>query len=252
MPKDIPVRALTGDLLLSAWEAGLQARPEPRRPIALLSIALPGTDPGALAAMPVAERDLLLLRLRQLTFGPDLAVFATCPDCGEHLEFTLQADAMAAQLEQATAAMAAGPVEWSEGGYRYRLRPVTTDDLIDSLAAPGPDAAQELLLARCVQIAPEQTVASPPASSNPPSTERRFEQLHADAELRCAIDCPGCAGHHVLDMDIARFLWREVETAATRLLGDIHLLACAYGWREQDIVALSPHRRAAYLELVGA
>jgi len=246
------VRALTGDLLLAAWEAGTRARPEPRRPVALLSVALPGSDPGALAALPVAERDLLLLRLRQLTFGPDLAVFATCPDCTERLEFTLRADEMAGRLEAVTAAMAAGPVEWTENGHRYRLRPATTDDLIASLAAPGSAAAQELLLARCLQIESERAVSSPQALLAPAGAASRFEQLHVDAELRCGIDCPGCSGHQVLDIDIARFLWREVAAAATRLLGEIHLLASAYGWREQDIVSLSPHRRAAYLELVGA
>jgi hypothetical protein len=245
------MRALTGDVLLAAWEAGTPAHQEPRRPIALLAVALPGTDPSALAALPVAERDLLLLRLRELTFGPDLVLFAACPDCAERLEFTLRADEMAGRLEAVTAAMAAGPVEWAEDGVRYRLRPVTTDDLLASLAAPGLAAAQELLLARCLQIESERAAVSPQPPLAVEAAAYRFEQLHADAELRCGISCPGCSGHHVLDIDIARVLWREVATAATRLLSEVHLLARAYGWREHDIVSLSPRRRAAYLELVG-
>jgi hypothetical protein len=56
----------------------------------------------------------------------------------------------------------------------------------------------------------------------------------------------------VLDLDIGRFLWTEVRRAATRLLGDVHTLAAAYGWSEQAILDLSAGRRAAYLELVGA
>ena len=30
---------------------------------------------------------------------------------------------------------------------------------------------------------------------------------------------------------------------------EVALLALAYGWREQDVLTLAPHRRRAYLEL---
>jgi hypothetical protein len=31
---------------------------------------------------------------------------------------------------------------------------------------------------------------------------------------------------------------------------EVHLLASAYGWRESDILAMTPWRRQLYLELV--
>ena len=37
---------------------------------------------------------------------------------------------------------------------------------------------------------------------------------------------------------------------AVRLLGEVHELASAYGWREHDVLALSPWRRQAYLQMV--
>jgi hypothetical protein len=80
----------------------------------------------------------------------------------------------------------------------------------------------------------------------------RFAELHAAAEVGCVIDCPACGTHQVLDLDIGRFLWREVSVAARRMLAEVHLLASAYGWAERDVLALSPARRAAYLELAGA
>lgn len=248
------MRALTGELLLAAWEAGARGH-ELRRPLALLSAALDGTSPDTLSALPVAVRDLELLRLRARTFGPQIAVRGTCPACGERLEFTLDAGELGSRLE---AAASAGPVEWTEDGRRYRLRPVTTDDLIATLAVPDPDAAQALLLTRCLEACsaeedqdqqPERVHAAPPAPPFPPGVVKRAEELHADAELRCAVDCPACATRHVHDLDIARFLWREVSAAARRLLADVHALAVVYGWAEQDILRLSPLRRAAYLEL---
>jgi hypothetical protein len=272
-------RPLAGERLLAAWEDGARCH-EVYRPLALLAAALRetghGEEPAALAALPVAERDLLLVRLREATFGPDLEVFGRCTACGTPLEFTMRADEVAKGLE---AAAAEACVEWTESGRRYRIRPATTDDLAATLTAPDAGAAETLLLARCLEAedvavtgaegAVEGAVEADgtedaatddrddgavpgSASSFPASVVSRFAELHAAAEVGCAVDCPACATHQVLDLDIGRFLWREVTVAARRLLAEVHLLACAYGWAEQDILALSPARRAAYLELAGA
>ena len=52
-------------------------------------------------------------------------------------------------------------------------------------------------------------------------------------------------------LDIASFVWSEIHAWAIRLLHDVHALALAYGWREVDILTMSPWRRQAYLELIG-
>jgi hypothetical protein len=253
------LRPLAGEPLLTAWEDGGRCH-ELYRPLALLAAALPGADPAALAALPVAERDLLLLRLRELMFGAELGIFGHCEACGEPLEFTLRTDEVAAGLETATAAAEDASAAWAEAGRWYRIRPVTTEDLAATLAVRDVDAATELLLARCVEVAatdsgsdfPPADGTSAPAPPFPASVVSRFAGLHAAAEVRCAVDCPACADHQVLDLDIGRFLWREVAVAARRMLAEVHLLASAYGWAERDIIALSPARRAAYLELAGA
>ena len=58
---------------------------------------------------------------------------------------------------------------------------------------------------------------------------------------------PQAAG---VDLDVARFLLREVAAAARRLMADIHELASAYGWSEAAIASMSAARRAAYLEML--
>jgi hypothetical protein len=238
------MRPLSGERLLLAWEQGSQAD-DLRRPLVLLSIALPDRDPGQLAAMPITERNALLLRLHKLTFGPELNVFGVCPDCSAPLEFSVPVDALAAQLN---GRLTADVITWESHGQRYRLRPVTTDDLVACLDVPELDAAQDLLLSRCLEMSPG-ALASPLLAQ--PGVLQKFEELHGAAELSCAIDCPGCATSQVLDLDLARFVWAEVRTAARRLIADIHDLASAYGWSEQSIASMSPGRRGAYLELIG-
>ena len=63
------MRALAGELLLAAWEQGAPEH-DLRRALTMLSIALPGSDREQLGALPVTERNLLLLRLHELSFGP--------------------------------------------------------------------------------------------------------------------------------------------------------------------------------------
>ena len=50
----------------------------------------------------------------------------------------------------------------------------------------------------------------------------------------------------------ARLELREVEAEAMRLLRDVHVLARQYGWREADIIAMSPLRRQMYVEMADA
>ena len=64
------------------------------------------------------------------------------------------------------------------------------------------------------------------------------------------LNCPTCGNQWQLFFDIAAFLWLKIEMQARRLLREVHTLARAYGWREADILALSPWRRQAYLEMI--
>jgi len=69
------------------------------------------------------------------------------------------------------------------------------------------------------------------------------------ADLQLALACPQCAHRWQPVFDIARFLWQELHAWALRTLRDVDTLAHAYHWAEADILALSPRRRQAYLEL---
>jgi hypothetical protein len=71
----------------------------------------------------------------------------------------------------------------------------------------------------------------------------------ADVEL--ALACPSCGHQWPAAFDIASFLWKELHAWALRTLREVHTLARSYGWREDDVLALSGTRRQLYLELCG-
>jgi hypothetical protein len=81
--------------------------------------------------------------------------------------------------------------------------------------------------------------------------ESRMEALDPAADIRLGMRCTDCG--HVWDavLDIGACFWDELGSRAHQLLESVHRLAGAYGWREAEILALSPARRAAYLNMIG-
>ena len=128
-----------------------------------------------------------------------------------------------------------------ENGRHYRLRPVTSIDLLASLSMEDPADAAAYVLTSCLE----------PAEGLLAATEH-FDVLNQGAELRFQVVCPSCRSSETLDLDIAGFVWAEVRLGAQRLLGEIHELASAYGWSEESIAVMSEQRRAAYLEMLSA
>jgi hypothetical protein len=238
------MQALCGERLLAVWDRA-QGEHELDRALTLLAAALPEIERTQLAELTIAERNYLLLRLRQLTFGPTLQGFGRCAACDAPIEFSLPVDHVLAQL---TREELQNSVDWYEHGEHLQLRAINTLDLLAALEAVDAAAAEELLLARCLRAGDASHAACSPAAST--TVREHFERLHAATELRCALTCPRCSRNATLDLDVVHFLWLEVRHAAQRLLADIHTLARHYGWTERDITCLSPQRRHAYLELL--
>ena len=238
------MRALTGDRLLTAWER-CAGEHDLNRALTMLTLALPTSSREQLAALPLAERNVLLLRLHEVSFGPRLRGFAACSQCGEPLEFALAAGSLADDL---AARRTQGSGESDTAAAGIALRPVSTCDLLATLDEPDVAQAQDRLLALGVgaQAADGRTLRTQPG------VLAAFERINAAAELTCTIACPACASAESLDLDLARFLWLEVRHAARRLMDEIDALAGAYGWSERAIVRMSPQRRGAYLEMLNA
>ena len=75
--------------------------------------------------------------------------------------------------------------------------------------------------------------------------------LDPAANIRLGMRCTDCGHAWDAVLDIGACFWDELGTRARQLLESVHRLASAYGWREAETLALSPARRAAYLNLIG-
>jgi hypothetical protein len=236
---------LTATELLDVWERGL-GRPLPARVLALLAAAFPDASVDELAELPIGRRDAQLLRLREQLFGPDLTAVVQCPACGEQVESTFRVDDVWLGDEVGLEAPYSAEID----GYRATFRLPTTRDL---LALKEVSTARGTLLTRClievrtpngeavmVESLPEEVV---------PAIVARIAAADPQADIELRLACPTCDHRWPTVFDISSFLWMELHAWALRTLRDVHSLARSYGWREADVLALSPTRRQVYLEL---
>jgi hypothetical protein len=232
--------------LLDVWETASTAMPA-RRAVVLLAAAYPDQTPEELARLSVGERDAQLLVLRAKLFGPDLSCVSACPRCGDRLELVFQvADVLI------PAAPGASPLAMTVNGFELSIRPPDSTDLEALWSARGDADPAVVLLGRCVIDArrdgrscrpdrlPKQVVRA---------IARRLAEADPQALVELALSCLACAHSWLANFDIASFLWQEVDAWARRLLNEVGCLARAYGWREADVLALSPYRRQYYLEM---
>jgi hypothetical protein len=79
-----------------------------------------------------------------------------------------------------------------------------------------------------------------------------MEEADPLAAIQLALSCPECGYQWQATFDIESFFWSEINAWANRTLHEVHALASRYGWCERDILAMSPWRRQAYLNMVHA
>ncbi len=252
--------SLGASALLAAWEDGTTQHPV-QRGLTLLAAAWPELPEAVLSQMSIGQRDAALLTLREQLFGPRLAGLAACPDCREQLDIAFQVDDIRAPLPPADAAAELTPLthlvlHLAAGAYEVQYRLPTSADLLAVAAAGDAAAARQALLRRCVLALHQDGVdAAETALADLPdfvaqAVAAQMEAADPQGNVQLALDCPACGHHWLQAFDILTYLWREIDDWAQRTLHEVHLLATAYGWSEQAILALSARRRHIYLEMV--
>jgi len=241
------MRALSNSDVLQLWESGGRLHPLDQALLAL-GAALPETPHEDLADWPLGRRNTALAELRRSCFGGTLQGWVSCPQCGERLEFEMDSENLinhALDRDQAGERIAIEPV--AINGRTFRLP--TSRDLARLAGESDPHAAALRLVESC-----RVDGAETPGWSELDLDEVGEQLAMADpvAETRLALECAECGNRWDEPLDIASYLWTEIEACARRLVAEVHTLASAYCWTEEKILSMSETRRALYLEMVRA
>lgn len=250
------MRALSAAELLSAWERG-SSQPPHERALQLLALACPASSWDHLAALSIGERDARLLTLREWTFGAEFAALMICPACGKSLELNFNAAEIriAPIVETSTAAEpeTAAPLALVFNDYEVRFRLPNSLDLAAIALSESVAAGRRQLHKRCVLSARHREAEADVENLPGDVVEAiaaRMEAADPQAAVHLHSLCVGCGHEWQSVFDIESFFWSEIGAWAKRILREVHTLARAYGWREADILAMSPQRRQFYLEML--
>jgi hypothetical protein len=236
------MRTLSNPDLLDLWERGRGLHPLDRA-LLTLAFALPGEPYDTIAAWPLGRRNGALVRVRHACFGSAFTGWVACPQCGERLEFSFDAQPLLEQQQEAN------PTVIVDG---RAYRPPTSRDLAVIAAETDERAAALHLLRQCCTAPSSFTDSCEFTEAELVSIEDALAGADPLAEILLEFACAACSHRWTDSLDVAVWLWAEIEARARRLLFDVHTLAAAYGWSEPEVLSLSEPRRAVYLEMVRA
>ena len=243
-PERIMVRAITTDVMLSAWEQayglGIVAKG-----LALLALAQPQVPVARLLEWPIGARDAALLALRAQLFGQEVKSLVACPRCNVQVELEFRVDNILVGSPPC-----AVEFEVACGDRQLALRSPNSADLLAMEELTTHQERRREMLRRCLRTTDTNVAAADLSEAEIESLAQRIVDNDPQADVRLALDCAACGHVWSARFDIVTYLWRELDCWAQRLLAEVHLLASTYGWSEREITALSPWRRQIYLEML--
>ena len=134
-------------------------------------------------------------------------------------------------------------------GRSFRLP--TSRDLARAAGETDPQSAALRLLEAC-RLSLEDAEGEALSDDDLEAVGEKMAAADPLAETRLSLVCPNCGKQWEDTVDIAAFLWADIDARARRLLREVHTLGSAYGWTEREILSLSDRRRAVYLGMAQA
>lgn len=192
-------------------------------------VSLGELDGQAKAAVPrlySADRNFLLLKLRSITFGPELEASYTCPACGEGMQVTESLD----ELPVRTVAEGESPeeivVELEDGWYdrdgqvhtalRLRLPTGQDEESVAGQMRKNASLGKNALLARCMRSLGEVSAhrleaMGPRILADLTMTDRRLidralDEAAPGIDLVRSIECAHCGHDFSATLDLTHFL----------------------------------------------
>ncbi len=235
------MKALGEAELLALWERGLVRHPIDRA-LLLCAWARPDIPPSLLPDLPLGLLNRVLLHVREACFGSRLIAHVDCEHCGECLELTLDTRQFHTGENEEDK-----PAEFEISSHHFRI-PCSRDLVAISGERDIKTAALKLLEQCCLEHPGEKEMS---LASMLSEAEVIMDTLDPAADINLTLSCAECGHRRLASLDIGTLLWDEIDLRARALLAEVHSLARAYSWTEPEILALSPQRRTAYLDMVG-
>src|SRR6267143_1987133 len=213
----------------------------------------------------VADRQFLLMKLRQRTFGDLVRADLYCPwaSCGRRasMEFKIgdlpveEATQLSPLYSLFLSRTALDEGDASRREVTFRLPTGADQEAVSSLLATNEAEALSLLLRRTIQRIGSCDFPSGEQITELSSLARaeiaaEMERVAPRVELNLETSCPECGRAFLVPFDIHRFFFGELRTDLHLLYQQVHYLAYHFHWSESEIMAMPGNKRQKYIELL--
>jgi hypothetical protein len=181
---------------------------------------------GPVASMYSADRNYLLLKLRSITFGPELEAAYTCPGCGESIPVLENLDELPVRMVPEGEEQQEVVIDLEDGyvdregqvhtALAMRLPTGSDEEAVAPQMRDNASLGKNALLARCVRSLGEVPshrleALGPRVMSELTMTDRRLiDRALNDAapgvDLVRELECPRCAKTFSSTLDLSNFL----------------------------------------------
>ena len=206
-------------------------------------------DLDMLWSLSLAERVGALVRIVTGAIGSDdIILRLRCSACSESLELEVPCKWL---LDEAERCSCKTEAEIALGGSRtVRVRRPTGADQLNwrtRMYADEEEAAKSIVHSLIVPSTDTQLELSDDDIQHIAEEMAAFDPLPA---LQIATVCPACETEVTVPVDLEAHLLARLRECQHTLLAQVHRLAAAYGWHEDEVLAIPAHRRNEYLRLV--
>jgi hypothetical protein len=210
----------------------------------------------------VGDRDYLLVKVREISFGAALDIVVRCPDaqCGKPMDIKLLLNEIEFEHRPVAARFfktQLSPAAAADGEPRpveFRLPTGGDIEALAHITLQDEEEAVNQLLARCVRRAAGEEAGTQTADGLSVAARREIEaemsRLAPRAEIEIAGACPDCQQPFSMPLDFMACFAAEARQNLRTLEASIHFLAWHYHWSERDILSLTPRKRLRYVKLL--
>ena len=216
-----------------------------------------GPEPASremVCSLLVGDRDFLLLRLHEISFGPRVELVRACPhaECGAKMDVDFN---LATVPVEETLVRSRYEFEFGEAPRHkasFRLPEGADQEAVCQWSGLAADDMTTRLLARCLveldgksPVGPVDVQALSPEART--ALEHEIERCSPKVHFEMEATCPQCGRAFSSRVDPASFLFQALLGARADFVREVHLLAFHYHWSLREILELSRPRRRRYL-----
>jgi hypothetical protein len=210
------------------------------------------------------DRDYLMLRLREMTFGPRVEAVWRCanPDCRKPMDVAFSLAEFAAESKAVNTRFFTRRIPSGQQGeemiVEFRLPTGAEQEALAPVVRVDEARAVNQLLARCVRRVGECSQpdeAFIPFIHGLPEAAREgiiaeIERCAPQVEIELDLNCPECHTSFRSEFDFTAFFLAELKTNQRALEREVHFLAWHYHWPEREILSLTRRKRQRYVALL--